>query len=82
MFLFDNLYVELLVYALSACWFGFWAAVIISRQGMKKNEKSLKKMNVIPSGSMISHGMVIDESRGVGVIRYAEPSENWFKRLL
>ena len=78
----ENIYIEMIIISICLCWISFFGLVIFSRAGMKKNEKTLRKMNVIPAGSMVSHGMVVDEKRGIGVIRDSEPSENWFKRLL
>jgi len=82
MILFENLYFEILFLSLALCWAGFWLVVIKNRSDMKSSAKSLKEINVIPAGSGLRHGMVINANKGIGVIRDSQPSDTWFRRLL
>ncbi|NRA80685.1 MAG: hypothetical protein HRU18_20990 [Pseudoalteromonas sp.] len=82
MLFFENVYAEILILTLVTCWVGFWGAVIKNKFDMARSEREYKANNIIPAGSGIKHGMVADSSRGIGVSRDSQPSDNWFRRLL
>jgi len=82
MALFDNIFLEIITLSLVISWVSFWGAVLKNKIDMKRYEMELRENSIIHEGSNINHGMASNHKKGIGVIRYSQPSNNWFKRLL
>lgn len=82
MYFLNNVYLEIvLVFAIIGT-LVYWGAIIGMARTMKNNEKKMQEMNVLVSGSLVSHGMVRNRNKGIGVVRDSQPSDNWFRKLI
>lgn len=82
MYFLNNVYLEIvLVFAIIGT-LVYWGSIIGMARTMKNNEKKMQEMNVLVSGSLVSHGMVRNRNKGIGVVRDSQPSDNWFRKLI
>lgn len=82
MFVFDSLFWEMAYLGVAITGVLFAWTMIVGRWKMKSNAKKMAREKSAGLGSLVSHGMVYDNVRGVGVKRDSKPSDNWFQKLI
>lgn len=81
MFVFESFVVEVLYVGFAiGCAMIAWT-LAFGYIVMKLNARKMEAAKTVGAGSLVSHGMVYDDERGVGVKRDSKPSDNWFKKL-
>lgn len=82
MFVFDSLFWEMAYLGFAITGLIFAWTLIAGRWKMKSNARRMELEKASGVGSLVSHGMVYDKKRGVGVKRDSKPSDNWFQKLI
>lgn len=82
MYFLNNVYLEIVLAFTIIGTLAYWCAIYAMAKTMKNNAERMEEMNVLVSGSLVSHGMVRNKNKGIGVVRDSQPSDNWFRKLI
>jgi hypothetical protein len=74
--------VAICIMILSFVYVMFHVAILRKSKKMHAREKELLANGVIPYGSGLCHGMVVDQDRPNAVIHDSKKSNSWYGRLV